>query len=148
MLLGNASNLVSEARREVALESVHPSLKRYGKGDFSKAGEDLFGQEFKDSLVKKVEADSAIFKAVNIVSRSSNNPANAGRVYHKQTSGSRFFGGRTSRYGAVSGKVYQPYKYQGKGKFTPGKPYPKKGSVFNRLGTGPSNNAGNQQQPK
>ena len=40
----------------------------------------LFGHEFKDSLVKKVEADSAIFKAVNIVNKSSNNPTNPGRV--------------------------------------------------------------------
>ena len=148
VLLGNASNLISETRREVALESVHPSLKKYGKGDFSKAGEDLFGQEFKDNLVKKVEADSAISKAVNIVSRSSSNPNSSGRVYRKQASDNRFFGGRTSRYGAVSGKIYQPYKYQGKGKHTPGKPFHRKGSVFDRLGTSLSNNAGNQQQPK
>ena len=122
VLLGNASNLISETRREVALESVHPSLKKYGKGDFSKAGEDLFGQEFKDNLVKKVEADSAISKAVNIVSRSASNPNSSGRVYRKQASDNRFLGGRTSRYGAVSGTVYQPYKYQGKGKHTPGSP--------------------------
>ena len=33
----------------------------------------LFGEQFKDGLVKKVEADSAISKAVNIVNRSTNN---------------------------------------------------------------------------
>ena len=34
VLLGNANNLISETRREVALEAIHPSLKRYGKSDF------------------------------------------------------------------------------------------------------------------
>ena len=35
VLLGNANNVISETRREVALESVHPSLKKYAKGDFT-----------------------------------------------------------------------------------------------------------------
>ena len=41
------------------------------KGDFKDANSDLFGEKFKDELVKKVEADSALSKAVRIVSRSS-----------------------------------------------------------------------------
>ena len=60
VLLGNANSLISETRRENALESIHPSLKKYGKGEFTKAKADLFGEEFKDTLVKKVEADSAL----------------------------------------------------------------------------------------
>ena len=44
VLLGNANNLISESRREVALDSVHPSLKKYGKGEFSKTKCDLFGK--------------------------------------------------------------------------------------------------------
>ena len=70
VLLGNANNFISETRRETALESIHPSLKKYGKGDFSNSKCDLFGQEFKDGLVKKVEADAALSKAVSIVARS------------------------------------------------------------------------------
>lgn len=146
VLLGNANSLISETRREIALESVHPSLKKYGKGEFTKAKADLFGQEFKDTLVKKVEADSALSKAVNIVSKSSG-PAH--RVYQRP-SGNRFFGSRTSRYGAASGKVYQPYnRYQGKGKQTPNKLYYKKGSVFDRLGSHQADrNSSNSQQNK
>ena len=132
VLLGNANNLISETRRETALESIHPSLKKYGKGDFSNSRCDLFGQEFKDGLVKKMEADEALSKAVNIVARSVG--ATSG-MFQKQPSGQRFFqGSRTSRYGAVSGRVYNPYNYQGKGKYLPGKPQYKKGNVFNCLG--------------
>lgn len=146
VLLGNANSLISETRREIALESIHPSLKKYGKGEFAKAKADLFGQEFKDTLVKKVEADSALSKAVSIVSKSSGSTS---KMYQKPT-GNRFFGSRTSRYGAASGKVYQPYhRFQGKGKQTPNKPYFKKGSVFDRLGANQSDrNQSNSQQNK
>ena len=53
----------------MALEAVHPSLKKYAKGDFTQAGSDLFGGKFKEELVQKVEADGALSKAVRIVSR-------------------------------------------------------------------------------
>ena len=69
VLLGNANNLLSERRRELALEAVHPSLKKYAKDDFTQAGSDLFGEKFKEELVQKVEADGALSKAVRIVSR-------------------------------------------------------------------------------
>ena len=150
VLLGNANNLILETRRETALESIHPSLKKYGKGDFSNSRCDLFGQEFKDGLVKKVEADAALSKAVSIVTRS---VGTTSRMYQKQPSGQRFFqGSRTSRYGAVSGRVYNPYSYQGKGKYPPGKPQYKKGNVFNCLGprqtdrTPPNNSTSYQQK--
>ena len=70
VLLGNANNFISETRREWALEAIHPTLK-YGKGNFTEAEEHLFGETFKETLVKKVEADSVLLKAVNIVTRSS-----------------------------------------------------------------------------
>ena len=136
VLIGNANNLVSETRREVALEAIHPSLKKYAKGDFKDAESDLFGEKFKDVLVKKVEADGALSKAVNIVSRGSKvyqGPQNQ----HKGKS-PLFYGGRTSGYGTAFGKRQNPYTSHGnfnsRGKFTPGKPYFKKGTVFNRLG--------------
>ena len=146
VLIGNANSLISETRREIALESIHPSLKKYGKGAFAKAKADLFGEEFKDTLVKKVEADSALSKAVSIVSKTS---GSASKIYQKP-SGNRFFGSRTSRYGAASGRVYQPYnRFQGKGKQIPNKPYFKKGSVFDRLGASQSDrNPSSSQQNK
>ena len=61
------------------MEAVHPSLKKYTKGDFSQAGSDLFGEKFKQGLVEKVEADGALSKAVRIVSQGT-------RVYHNPQS--------------------------------------------------------------
>ena len=148
VLLGNANNLLSERRREVALDAVHPSLKRYAKGDFTEAGNDLFGEKFKEELVQKVEADGALSKAVRIVSRST-------KVYqnpHTQGKGkSPLFQSRTSGYGAAFGRRYNPYQthynynnYQGKGKRPAGKPYPRKGSVFDRLGQHQNRSAASQ----
>ena len=126
--------------------SPYTSLKKYGKRAFAKAKADLFGEEFKDTLVKKVEADSALSKAVSIVSKTSGSTS---KVYQKP-SGNSFFGSWTSRYSAASGRVYQPYnRFQGKGKQTPNKPYFKKGSVFDRLGANQSDrNPSNNQQNK
>ena len=138
VLIGNTNNLVSETRREIALDAIHSSLKKYAKGNFKNAGSNLFGKKFKDELVKKVEADSALSKAVRIVSRSS-------KVYQgpqNQNKGKAplFQDSRTSGYGAAFGRHQSPYtghgriyNSQSRGKFTPGRPYPKK-SIFNRLG--------------
>ena len=135
VLIGNANSLVSETRREVALDAIHSSLKKYAKGDFKDAGSDLFGEKFKDELVKKVEADSALSKAVRIVSHTS-------KVYQSLQSQTRgknplFQDSRTSGYGAAFGRRQNPYTSQGsiyngqsRGKFTPGKLYLKKSSVF------------------
>ena len=68
------------------MEAIHPTLKKYGKGNFTEAEEHLFGETFKETLVKKVEADSVLSKAVNIATRSSR-----GREGHYQTTTSRSF---------------------------------------------------------
>ena len=145
VLLGNANNLLSERRRELALEAVHPSLKKYAKGDFTQAESDLFGGKFKEELVQKVEAGGALSKAVRIVSRGT-------KVYQNPQAQHRgknpLFQSRTSGYGAVFGRKYSPYQAhssysssQGKGRHTTGKPYHKKGSVFERLGQQPDRSA-------
>ena len=67
LVLDNANNSISVTRRELAFEAIHPTLRKYGKGDFTEAEEHLFGETFKETLVKKVEADSMLSKAVNIV---------------------------------------------------------------------------------
>ena len=138
VLIGNANNLLAETRREVALDAVHPSLKKYAKGDFTEAGSDLFGEKFKEELVKKVEADTVLSKAVGIVSRSS-------KVYRSPSTGTKakspLFQNRTSGYGAAFGKRYNPYQTQsssyrgqGRGRSIRSRPYHKRGSVFDRLG--------------
>ena len=132
VLLGNANHLISEMRRENALESIHPSLKKYGRGDFTQAKGALFGDVFKDELVKKVEADSALSKAVNIVSK------NSFKEDQDHSRPSQGFQGRTSQYGAVSGRYYHPYKSQGQGRFNPDRPFNQKSTIFGCLGPGQS----------
>ena len=136
VLLGNTNNLISESRREAVLEKIQPTLKKYAGGDFSEAQNELFGMKFKENLVQKVEADTALSKAVRIVTRGSNIYQNPGLP---QKPNRPLFQSRTSRYGSVFGKRQSPYQgrhshqYQGKGKYAPGKPHFKKGSVFQRL---------------
>ena len=50
---------------------IHSSLNKYANGDFKDADSDLFGEKFKEELVKKVKADGALSKVVGIVLRSS-----------------------------------------------------------------------------
>ena len=136
VLLGNTNNLISESRREAVLEKIQPTLRKYAKGDFSEAQNELFGMRFKENLVQKVEADTALSKAVRIVTRGSKIYQNPGPL---QKQNRPLFQSRTSRYGSVFGKRQSPYQarhshqYQGKGKYAPGKPHFKKGSVFERL---------------
>ena len=147
VLLGNANNLLCERRRDIALEAIHPSLKKYAKGDFTQAGTDLFGEKFKEDLVGKVEADGTMSKVVSIVSRATKSFPS----YQPNTRGkSPLFRSRTSRYGAVFGRVYNPYKVgsydntHSKGKQVPGRTYQKKASVFQQLGQQEYTNTGGQ----
>ena len=136
VLLGNANNLISKTRREVILESIQPSFKKYAKGDFSEASSDLFGVKFKETLVQQVEADTALSKAVHIATRGSRVYQNPAR---QEKSKRPLYPSRTSGYGAVFGRRYTPYQPQNtynqrRGKYAPGKSYyAKKGSVFERL---------------
>ena len=78
MLQGNTNNLISESRREVVLTKIHPTLKKYARGDFSEVQNELFGMKFKENLVQKVEAGIILSKAVRIVTRGSNIYQNPG----------------------------------------------------------------------
>ena len=102
LLLGSANSLISERRQAHILHAVDPKLTKYAKGEFPKVGKSLFGQNFVKEVVSQVEADTAICKA----SASANK---AQREVQKGKSPSPlkptfFGGGRSSGYGAGSGK--------------------------------------------
>ena len=59
-LLGNASELISQTRRAKILEVVDPSWSKYGAEEFPSALNSLFGEEFQESLSKRVEKDTAV----------------------------------------------------------------------------------------
>ena len=52
VLLGNANNLLSKRQREIALDAVHPSLKKYTKGNFTD-GETSLVKNLKRSLFRR-----------------------------------------------------------------------------------------------
>ena len=47
ILARDLNSLISETRHKITLESIPLSLKKYGKGEFTKAKVDLSGEEFK-----------------------------------------------------------------------------------------------------
>ena len=65
-LVGNSSELVSQIRRSKILEAGDPSWVKYGTDDFPSAKATLFGEEFQANLIKSVEKDSALSKAISI----------------------------------------------------------------------------------
>ena len=133
VLIGNASNLVLEIRREIALEAIHPSLKKYAEGDFKDAGSDLFGDQFKDELVKKVEQIVPYQKQCEL----SHGALRSIRALIAKTKGKILFF-RTAEpadtgphsEGVNTRTQATIFTSQSRGKFTPGKPYLKKSSVF------------------
>jgi len=60
VLLGNANELISQARRCNILRAVDQGLKKYGKEPPSKSQEFLFGKEFCSQLKAQVESDKAL----------------------------------------------------------------------------------------
>ena len=66
VLLGNSNCLLSEKRHLGILKSVDPQLEKYAKGDFSDSGKHLFGNKFVKEIVSRVQADTAICKALAI----------------------------------------------------------------------------------
>ena len=49
----------------------HSPYPKVRERNFTEAEEHLFGETFPETLIKKVEADSVLSKAVNIVTRTS-----------------------------------------------------------------------------
>jgi len=137
VLLGSANNLLSERRRANILQTVDPKLAKYAKGEFPKAGKYLFGQSFVKEVVSQVEADTAICKASALANKAQREVQKGKAPSPPKTF---FRGGRSSGYGAGSGKnVFNPYdnrsSFRGKGKFCQNS---RNRSVFARLG--PSRN--------
>ena len=106
-LVGNASELISQARRTRILEAIDKTWAKYGSEEFSSAHETLFGEEFQESLTKKVEKDSALSKAAFMTKKS------AKQRISDRTEGQRkdqfFRGSPPAKYGGRQGKSFFPY---------------------------------------
>ena len=68
-LVGNASELTSQFRREKILSAIDPSWSKFGSEKFSMNNNTLFGEEFQSKLTSMVEKETELAKAVSITKR-------------------------------------------------------------------------------
>ena len=68
-LVGNASEYISQTRREKILEAIDQSWSKYASEPVPGAQDSLFGEEFQTTLTKRVEKDTALSKAAFISRR-------------------------------------------------------------------------------
>lgn len=123
-LVGNASELTSQFRREKILTTIDPSWSKFGSEEFSTKKNTLFGEEFQSKLTSMVEKDTALAKAVSITKRHKKEKSS---LPTKKTGPQtvRFFRkGPPGKYGDRRGKNFQPYtQYTGQNRDTIRGPY-------------------------
>ena len=123
-LVGNASELTSQSRREKILTAIDPSWSKFSSEEFSTKKNTLFGEEFQSKLTSMVERETALAKAVSITKRHKkerSSPPNKKTV--PQTIGF-FRKGPPGKYGDRRGKNFQPYtQYAGQNRDSTRGPY-------------------------
>ena len=125
-LVGNASELTSQIRREKILTAIDPSWSKFGSEEFSTSNSKntLFGEEFQSKLTSMVEKDTALAKAVSITKRhkKDKNTPPTKKVGLKTVC--FFRKGPPGKYGDRRGKNFQPYtQYAGQNRDTIRGPY-------------------------
>ena len=108
-LLGNASELISQTRHTKILEAVDPSWSRYGTDEFPYASSTLFGEEFQETLSKKVVKNTALSKAVSITKRAKKDDHPSSTRRGEQKKPQFFRGSPPARYGGRQGTSFFPY---------------------------------------
>lgn len=111
VLIGNASNYISQTRRANIFNSISKSrpklssfMKEICKDDLGDTGTQLFGPEVRKKITERANTIDAFNKAISKVdnpTKSSSQPS---------TSGSFLSKGPAARYGGVPGRSYTPYK--------------------------------------
>ena len=68
-LVGNASELTSQLRREKILGAIDQSWSKFGSEEFPASHNTLFGEDFQTKLTGMVEKETALAKAVSLTKR-------------------------------------------------------------------------------
>ena len=145
-LVGNASDLISQFRREKILTAIDPSWSKFGSEEFSLKNT-LLGEEFQSKLTSMVEKERALAKAVSITKRHKKEKSSLpSKMTGHQTV--RFFlfffflffrKGPPGKYGDRRGKNFQSYtQYAGQNRDTIRGPY----LLFNQTSYQQSNRPG------
>ena len=66
VLMGNANELLSQARHCNILQCIDKTLEKYGKEPRSNSREFLFGEEFCSQLKSKVESDTTLSQVISL----------------------------------------------------------------------------------
>ena len=114
-LIGNASELTSQTRRAHILKAIDTSWSKFGSDKFDSATDTLFGDNFQESLSKRVEKETALSKAVSITRRNKKDkdaPTTSGNASYRkdrQKDDQFFRRGPPAKYGGRQGKSPHPY---------------------------------------
>lgn len=115
-LVGNASELTSQIRRAQILGAIDSSWSKFSSESFESASDTLFGEEFQESLTKKVEKETALSKAVSITKRNkregapSRMPTSSFSRKDRQKPDQFFRRGPPAKYGGRQGGPSYPYR--------------------------------------
>lgn len=114
-LVGNASELTSQIRRSQILTMIDTSWSKFSSESAVSATDTLFGDEFQESLGKKVEKETALAKAVSITRRnkpSIDAPSTSSTFTRKdRPRNNQFFRrGPPTKYGGGQGRSVHPYR--------------------------------------
>ena len=108
-LVGNASELTSQLRREKILGAIDQSWSKFSSEEFPASHNTLFGEDFQTKLTGMVEKETALAKAVSLTKRHKKE-ANQAPTRRSGQRPFRFF--RKSppvKYGDRRGKNFHPY---------------------------------------
>lgn len=108
-LVGNASELTSQLRREKILGAIDRSWSKFSSEEFPASRNTLFGEDFQTKLTSMVEKDTALAKAVSLTKKHKKE-ANQSSTRRSGPRPFRFF--RKSppvKYGDRRGKNFHPY---------------------------------------
>ena len=120
VLVGNASNSISEMRREEILRSIEPKFAHYAEGSTPEGDPPrLFGDSFKDKLKKRVKANSALADAVKTV-RSWGSTSRGGSRSRNGTGKRPFFRGAPTQERPFAGaRGFRFPQQSGRGRYPP-----------------------------
>ena len=107
VLIGNASNYISQARRTAVINSIARSrpklssfLKEICKEDLGDTGDELFGPEVRKKITERASTIEAFNKAISRVDNPNSVPSSSRSFLSKRPA---------AKYGGEPGRNYTPY---------------------------------------
>ena len=109
VLLGSASDAISQERRKIAWTRINPKLKSLATEEYEKRETNLFGPGFLEKASKRIEVDKTMDKVPT--SNNKAGPSNKKASYENDKSDLRSFLSKdtTAKYGSRKNQRHQSY---------------------------------------